>query len=361
VISTKTICAGFLLASSAFGQSVSGSRVIMRSPIDSLPYAAVPPDPNEPVTSTAQPVTAAERSNALALLGRAREPQRLLMRTTPPYQVAADFSSTSGAGNLTQLWMNGQKWRWSGNVGNDAAVRIGIDGTHFGSPNGGAIPPVVHVLRNAIWWAADAVPSPGAQMRTASVVWNGKPATCLLFSGLSNVQAESGPRRWDEEEYCVDDASGVLEVHSLVPGTYVDYGYSAAPFHGRSLPSQITIYAGGKKTIDAQLTFTDAGTPDDTVFTPTEQMKTWGAVGLGQTPSRSTMFEVSGSVSGQIKPVIVHASIDGQGSVVAEELSIASDPALAAAALDLVKNKPFPANGNTRELYIEVRFVPAEQ
>jgi hypothetical protein len=43
--------------------------------------------------------------------------------------------------------------------------------------------------------------------------------------------------------------------------------------------------------------------------------------------------------------------------VVAEELSIASDPALVQTALDLVKAKGFPPIGNTREIYVEVRFV----
>jgi hypothetical protein len=327
----------------------------------SLAIAPIPPDPNEPITATAQPLTPAERSNALALLGRAREPQRLLMRTTPPYQLSANFSSSAGSGNLTQVWMNGQKWRWSGSIGNETAVRIGIDGAHFGSPNGGAIPPAVHVLRNAIWWAAGAVPSAASQVRSAPVIWNGKPTTCLLFSNLPDAQPESGPRRWDEEEYCMDDASGVLDVYSLVPGTYINYGYSSVQFHGRSLPNQITIYSGNKKVIDAQLAIQDAGTPDDGLFTPTEQMKTWGPVGTGMISSRMTMIAPSTGVSAEIKPVIVHASIDGQGSVVAEELSIASDPGLVQTALDLIRNKPFPPNGETRQIYVEVRFVPTGQ
>jgi hypothetical protein len=74
------------------------------------------------------------------------------------------------------------------------------------------------------------------------------------------------------------------------------------------------------------------------------------AGGLGQSPSAN----VSDAAA---KPVIVHASVDGQGTVVAEELSIASDPALVQTALDLVKAKGFPPNGNTREIYVEVRFV----
>ena len=325
-----------------------------------LPMAAIPPDPNEPVTGVARPALDADRNSALALLIRAREPQRMLMRTTPPYIVSASFSSTAGAGSYTQTWMNGQKWRWSGNAGQDSVVRIGVEGTHYGSPNGGAIPPAVHVLRSAIYWAATAVPGAQDSVRSASIDFNGRPTTCMLFGNPNSDQA-TGPRRWDEEEYCVDDASGQLQVHSLVPGTYEVYSYSTAQFHGRSLPSGIVIYSGGKKTIDAQVTFTDAGTPDESLFTPTDQMRSYGPIGLGQSPMRDVMFAPAASVSGQIKPVIVHASVDAQGNVVAEELSIASDPGLAQTALDLVKGRGFPPNGNARQIYVEVRFIPGVQ
>jgi hypothetical protein len=228
---------------------------------------------------------------------------------------------------------------------------------HYGSPQGGAIPPAVHTLRNAIFWAAAGVPDASSSVRSSSVIWNGKPATCLLF-GPRGEEPE-GARTWDEEEYCIDDASGQLQVHSFVPGTYVNYNYTAQ-FHGRTPPSGITIYAGNQRVLSAQLTMNDAGSPDESLFTATEQMRSYGPVGTGTMPSRSMMFTTSPSVSDAAKPVIVHASVDGQGIVVAEELSIASDAALAQTALDLVKTKGFPPNGNTREIYVEVRFVAAQ-
>jgi hypothetical protein len=257
--------------------------------------------------------------------------------------------------------MGGTKWRWSGSVGKDTVVRIGGDGgLVYGSPNGGASPPALHVLRNAVYWAAAGVPDANSSMRSAMVIWNGKPATCLLF-GPGGSDQPAGPRGWEEEEYCIDDESGHLQVHSLVPGTYVDYSYSAAQFHGHSLPSGITVYSGGQKVLDAQLSMSDPGVPDDSLFTPTEQMRSYGPVGNTPMPSRMIWLNPSVIVSDAIaKPVIVHASVDGQGSVVAEELSIACDPSLAQTALDVVKNRPFPPNGNFREIYIEIRFVAAQ-
>lgn len=335
---------------------------IMRGAPRALTSVAVPPDPNEPVTGVIATLNApAERGNALALMIRARKPQQFHTPTIPPFQLSASFTSTSGSGSMTETRMSGQKWQWSGSVGNDTAVRIGNgSGLVYGSPNGGAIPPAVHVVRNAIFWAAAGVPAADASIRSSSVIWNGKPTTCLLF-GPGRAEPPDGPRSWEEEEYCIDDASGQLQVHSFVPGTYVNYSYNTVQFHGRTNPSGITIYAGGKKVLDAQLTMSDAGSPDDSLFTPTGQMLSYGPVGTGMMPSRMTMFAPSASVSdAAAKPVIVHASVDPQGSVVAEELSIASDPALLQTALDLVKNRPFPPDGNIREMYVEIRFVASQ-
>jgi len=347
--------AAFLFVCAALAQP---QAVMMRTPYRSLPSVAVPPDPNEPVTGVIETLTAQpDRSKALALMIRARKPQQLHTAKIPPFQLVAAFTSTAGSGSMTETRMSGQKWSWSGNVGNDAAVRVGSEGQVYGSPNGGAIPPVVHVLRNAIFWAAVAVPDADASIRSSAVIWNGKPATCLLF-GPGRGEPPEGARSWEEEEYCVDDASGQLQVHSFVPGTYVNYSYNTALFHGRTPPSGITVYSGGKKVLDAQLTMNDAGSPDDSLFTPTGQMRSYGPVGQGMFPSRMTWINASASVSDvAAKPVIVHAEVDAQGTVVAEEVSIASDAALAQTALDLVKNRPFPPNGNIREVYVEVRFV----
>jgi len=154
-----------------------------RLPFRSLPSVAVPPDPNEPITGVVQTLTEqSDRSNALALMTRARLKLQLHAQRTPSFVLTATFTSSSGAGSMTEWWMNGQKWRWSGTVGNDSAVRIGGDGLRYGPPQGGAIPPAVHVLRNAIFWAATSgVPDSEGSIRSSAVIWNGKPTTCLLF------------------------------------------------------------------------------------------------------------------------------------------------------------------------------------
>jgi hypothetical protein len=351
VFRLPVLSAALLFASAALAQP--------RGPFRSIPVTAVPPDPNEPVTGVIQTLTSqADRGSAFALMNRARLSQQLHMRTMPSFELVATFTSTAGSGTMTETWMNGQKWRWSGTVGQDSAVRIGGDGLHYGAPQGGAIPPAVHVLRNAIFWAAGGVPDASASIRSSSVIWNGKPATCLLFGARGSEPM--GARTWDEEEYCIDDASGQLQVHSFVPGTYVNYSYGAQ-FHGRTPATGIAVYSGSQKVLAAQLMMNDAGTPDESLFTASEQMRSYGPVGTGTMPSRTIMFAPSAIVSDASKPVVVHASVDGQGTVVAEELSIAADPALVQTALDLVKTKPFSPNGNIREIYVQVTFVAASQ
>jgi hypothetical protein len=50
-----------------------------------------------------------------------------------------------------------------------------------------------------------------------------------LLAGPDPVPTASPGRRWDEIEECIDPQSGLLQVHSQVPGRYYDYDYTDAP------------------------------------------------------------------------------------------------------------------------------------
>jgi beta-lactamase regulating signal transducer with metallopeptidase domain len=338
----------------------SGRSIQALIPLANLPVAPVPGDPHEPVTGPVQAVTAeADRTAALALWSRARRVHQLHLPGTPPYQLVANFTAGgSGTGTVTETWWSGQKWRWTGTIGNSTAVRVSADGLRYGEPAGGAIPTPVHMVRNAIFWAAETA-NANAQMRSAAVIWNGKPATCLLFSYLPATET-AGPRSWDEDEYCIDNASGLLAVRSIAPGTYVEYSYGDSQFHGRSLPSRIAVYEAGANVLDARMTVTDAGPEDPSVYTPTPHMLANGPLQAGDLPYQTMMMAPSAAVSGTIKPVIVHASVDGLGNVQDIAVTCASDPALAQPALDQVRNRHFPPTGFIRQMYIDVRFVPGQ-
>jgi hypothetical protein len=133
-------------------------------------------------------------------------------------------------------------------------------------------------------------------------------------------------------------------------------------FHGRSLPDRITIFVNGAQVADAEFTVTDAGTVDSALLTPTAEMIANGPVIQTMAPARFPIDVPNPLPSKIIQPVIVHAEVDPAGNLLDEEVSAASDSALAQIALDVVKatNLPHTAFAQRQE-YINVRFHPATQ
>jgi beta-lactamase regulating signal transducer with metallopeptidase domain len=326
----------------------------------------LPPDPHELVTGAVRAVaTPADRAAALSLLDRARQNGNSHAAGTPPFRFDVSFnaggpSDYTGTGTLTETWLSGQSWRWTVDLGGYSLVRVDSGGLTVEDKHVSQIPMRALMLRNAIFWAMQ---SPPFQIRTASATWNGKPATCLLLSGMAGPATQTQSRLWEEAEYCIDNASGLLQIHSIAPGTYTVYGYSRdLQFHGRTMPDRITIYVAGAQVVDAQFNITDAGTVDPALLTPTPEMIANGPVIQTMLPSRFPIDVPNPFPSKTIQPVIVHADVDQAGIVLEEELSAASDPALAQAALDLVGKMNLPhAAFAQRQEYINVRFHPTSR
>jgi len=326
--------------------------------LGSVPVVA---NPHEPVTGSIQIASSpADRAAALALLERARQNGLTHRAGTEPYRLEATFSAGgpaayTGQGQMTETWLTGQRWLWTASLGSYSVTRTLGFGSATGEKYPGAVAMRVQMLRNAIFWGIQAVP--GNQIRTAAVPVNGRPATCILMSGM--VAPTEQTRLWEESEYCIDKASGLVQVHSIAPGTYSIYSYDRnLQFHGRSTPDRIAIYVNGALALDAQVTLEDAGSVDPTQLRPTPEMIAAGPIATLGLWTRFPIDVPSASVSGLAKPVIVHASVDGSGKVVEEELSSASDAALAQTALDVVKNAKFAAGDTQQQMYINVRFVP---
>jgi hypothetical protein len=318
------------------------------------------PDPREPVTGNVQTASApADRGAALALLDRARQNGLTHRAGSPPYRLEVTFSAGgsaayTGSGQLTETWLSGHQWVWTATLGSYSGTRILGFGSATGEKFPGAVPMHVHVLRNAIFWAIR--PNAQSQIRTASVQLAGQPATCILLSGM--VAPAEHTRLWEESEYCIDNGSGRLEVESIAPGTYSFYTYGKnITFHGQLVPDHIATYSDGALVLDAEVNLIDPGTVEESNLRPTSQMVAAGPVAEVMQWSRFAMDTPTAAVSGLAKPVIVHASINGEGNVIEEELCSASDPALVQTALDLVRNNKFGAGGQ-RQAYINVRFVP---
>jgi hypothetical protein len=239
------------VAIACFLASVAASAALAQTSTFQLPSAPIPPDPRELAGANVQtPATPDERATVLNLLERARQNSDMHMPGTPPFRLKLQFNAGgnaafAGAGEITELWMSGRNWRYDQSLGNYSETRIGERGHIFAQTGVSAVPIRVHMLRSAFFWPVAGNPSTAA-MRTASAEWNGKPATCLLFS-RGTLPGSTG-RRWEEREFCVDNASGLLQVFSEAPGSYVVYGYAKnAQFHGRRLPDQIVGYSEARK------------------------------------------------------------------------------------------------------------------
>ncbi len=209
------------------------------------------------------------------------------------------------------------------------------------------------MLRNEVLWATRGLGN-GIRIRTAKVEWQGRAATCLLVSD-SDEDARVAPRGrdWGEEEYCMDNATATLVVHSIAPGTYSLFTYGGAPFRGYSLPGRVQIYVNGGLAVDGTFTIADATQADAESLTPTAEMTgTPAPIGL-MGPFLARTEAGSGNAR---QSVVVHAEIDGEGNVVEAELSAAVNPGLFQAALQQIRSMKFGQTGAERQAYIDVRF-----
>jgi len=310
-------------------------------------------DPHELVGPAVEVVsTPIERSSALSLLGRARQRALRHVAGTPPYRFTVSFQAAgnaleTGPGELTETWFTGQKWRWTASLGGVSNTRLRVNGELLEDRHVAVIPMRAHMLRNEVLWATQGL---RGRVRTARVQWQGRALSCLLISEGAELNTDG--RSWDDEEYCLDDATATLIVHSIAPGTCAFFEYGDIHFHGYSLPDRVKIYVNGALAVDASLTIADATAADAESLTPAAGMTSApapvGVVG----PFYARTEAGSGNAT---QPVVVHAEIDGEGKVVEAELS-AGNAGLFQAALEQIRTMKFGQTGTERQAYITVWF-----
>lgn len=332
-----------------------------------IPSAEVPRDPYELVMEGARLLQSdAEQEAAHALLDRAMSSARLTGLNSPPYRYDVSFTASTGAGRLTEIRVPGIR-RWTADLAGYSVTRWIKNNwsvQDVQSSNPPVVPMRIQELRDAIDWPDRNVPK-GQTLRAAAAMWNGRPVTCLLFSKWRGPATLTPSRLWEETENCIDDATGMLQIDSVAPGTYTIYGYTAGTvFHYQPIADRISIYTNGAMVADAQIAIADLNPADESLLTPGQGQTTSGPFVLLE-PRQRTLMNVPAGFAGApassiIQPVIVQAEIDGNGNVVEEELCAASTPALAQEALILVRNSKFPHQPwNQHQLYVNVRFMPA--
>jgi hypothetical protein len=323
--------------------------------------APVPPDPFEIVAGPAQVLDDGEsRAVALSSLERARQNANLHAPGSAPYRLNVSIDAKGyGSARMEEVWASGNKWRWTATLGSISELRIGSNGTVYES--GPGLPLRLQTLRNAIFWPVNTGPS--GLLRIGSGTLQGTQLLCVLHSAYDFPQAPAS-RRWEETEFCVDPQNGRLQLYSQAPGMYVVFDYQQPlKFHNRTLPRTIAIYEAGMKVLDARLdSIEDLTNVDNQIFTPTAQMVAQGPAATAGSPIRFPQAAAipGGAVTGEVQPVIVHASIGPDGKVLEAE-ALQNLPALSAAAVELVKRSSYPAATRSprprqREAFINVKF-----
>ena len=289
-------------------------------------------DSHEMVTRDPRTLTKpADRSAALDLLDRARQNFNLHDIATP-YALKVSFE-TNGAAEMEGEWTmdeisDGEShWRWmttttaTAQSQNSVVIGIGANGRVYGTNPSEPVPLRVQLVRSALHWPITRNAGASA-IRAADIERDGKAISCLLLS--ASIPPNPAPRSWVEREYCIDRATGLLQMWSEAPGIYAVYDYSdAAPFHGHTLPRQIVIFEDGRPAVQVRVeSFEDAPNLDPNLFKPGPEMADAGESFTLASPNRFPMRvdPSDAPTSPFFQPVIVHAILDAQdGSVLDAE------------------------------------------
>jgi hypothetical protein len=337
----RSIIWGCLPAITAFSQTVSQ---------DSPRIAPVPPDPLELAAGQIQSAnTPADREAALQLLGRARN-QFALRSTGQAFDLKVSFAVDSlgktnydGAWQMEDLFVPKQGHRWTAAAASGyTTTAIATTGKIYGDEASSAVPLRLLEARGVLF---DPLQSPAyadrGSIRTFTATFRGAAVTCLLLSRSRNTARPATGRDWEEAEECIDPQSGLLRMHSEVPGLYAVYDYSDAPqLAGHILPRTVTIMEAGRMV--SKVTVESLGglsTPDPGLFVPSDEMKARGEGVAMTSATRLTRVHGQGpfTLAMTLRAVCVVGIVTATGHLVEAHALQPSDPNSQAAVEDAMK------------------------
>ena len=331
--------------------------------------APVPVDALELATARATVAdTPEKRASILNLLERARQNNNLHMNGMNAFKLKVSFNSDgsaayAGAGDLEESWLSNAKWKWTAHLGSYSQVRVFHNGVAYDLNPHTYLPLRLQMIRQSLFWPVSGNFANDV-IRIAEASWNGKPVTCALIAGPRAKASQETGRQWNEEEFCVDPTSGLLQTYSVAPGIYAVYDYSnALQFHGRTIARRITIFENSTIAAEIHLNdIEDLNPQAEAEFLPGADMKGPGIM-IGQ-PMRfpqTVTNDLASSTTRLVQPVIIHAALDSSGKVLEAEALQTSDYATSEAALKFVKSTNYgPARGSQplqRDVFINVQFV----
>jgi hypothetical protein len=321
--------------------------------------APIPADPLELVSGHIE--TPASREPALQLLALARD-SYAFRSADRGYDLKVSFVVNSGgqtqydgAWQMEDIFDPQQGLRWTASTASGyATTQISSHGMFYREGTSTIIPLRLQEARAALF---DPTPSTGwvdrDQIRTSTSAFNSHLVTCVLLSGLGNAPTATPGRRWEETEECIDPQSGLLMVHSQVPGRYFAYDYSdGLQLAGHAFPRKVTVTEAGKVVSEISVdSLTELPAADPSLFIPSDEMvasgpaiameeaqKIWFFSGPSRFTSRATAH-----------PVCVFGLVTPSGQIVEAHSLQPTDPN-SQAAVEAVQrmNLSYPAPPGAR-------------
>jgi hypothetical protein len=272
-------CMLCLIAGVALSPAASGQNTLWTIP--------VPSDPLEMATGQIRPPAGrAQRTETLRLLDRARDAYAL-RSAGRGYDLKVSFTVNSGGQTeydgvwkMEDVFDPKQGLWWTAKASAAYTItRISANGMLYSEETASYVPLRLHEARAALF---DPIPSrrnaAQAAIRTSNAVFNGVQLTCILSSVSGNAANTAGGRLWEETEDCIDPKSGLLRVHSQVPGRYYAYDYSdSLQLAGHVMPRRVTVTEAGRTVTEISVdSVTELPAADPALFVPTEAMKARG-------------------------------------------------------------------------------------
>jgi hypothetical protein len=293
--------------------------------------------------------TPADREAALQLLGRARS-QFALRSNRQAYDLKVSFTVDSagktnydGAWQMEDLFAPKLGHRWTATAASGYAVTgIARAGKIYGDGASGAVPLRLLEARGVLF---DPLQSPAyadqGSIRTSTATFHGAAVTCLLLSRSRNTSYPASGRDWEESEECIDPQSGLLQMHSEVPGRYAVYDYSEAPqIAGHSLPRSVTITEAGRAVSKVTVeSLGELSAPDPALFVPSDEMKARGEAVAMTSATKVTRIHGQGPFTSAttLRAVCVFGIVTPTGHLVEAHALQPSDPNSQAAVEDATK------------------------
>lgn len=289
--------------------------------------------------------TVAQRDAAVKILSKGRN-SYALRNYRQAWDLKVRFTvesggqtSNDGAWEMEDIFSPGQGLHWTAK----SAAGYSITGIFGASQNYAEATTSVAPLRLQEARAMLYNPLPSIEfanrgsIRTVSSTLGSTPVVCVLLSPSRAIPHPLNQRAWGESEDCFDPQSGLLQMHSEIPGRYAVYDYrNPARLGSHELPGVITVTEAGRVVSTVSVISLQAiPAADSALFVPTPGMQKAGPP-VAMNPSlkitRIHGQAIAGAVS--LRPVYVFGLLTPEGHLVEAHSLQPSDPNSDAAVRD---------------------------